>query len=105
MADPILEKLWKLRNDPFYPEVGNDGQPLRKEAFESTLNPLIDERVRPLYFDVYDWTSSELLRDLTADRDIQVFPTPRTLRGNSALMVIVSGAMETGLDSLVNLIL
>jgi len=104
-VDDVLEKLWKLRTDPFYPEVGRDGAPLRKEAFESSLNPLIDERVGPLYFDVYDWSSSALLCGLTAEGDIQVFPDSRTLRGNSALMVIVSGAMETGLDSLVNLIL
>jgi hypothetical protein len=101
----ILEQIWKLRTDPFYPEVDAKGVPIKKEAIERSLNPLADDRVLPYYFDLYDWTSSNLVRELSSQLALAVFPTARTLPRSAALMVLISGSMETGLDSFANLVL
>src|ERR1051325_2077444 len=105
MVREILEEVWKVRTGPFYPDVDASGTAIKKEAIERRLNPLIDDRVLPFYFDVYDWTSSNWIRDLSATLGLRVFPTPRTLPRAGALMVLISGSMETGLDSLANLVL
>nr|WP_316642446.1 hypothetical protein [uncultured Roseateles sp.] len=100
----IREAIWKLRADPFYPEVDRQGAPIPKPAVEKDLNPLLDERVLPLYFDVYDWSASDLVGELSVQDALARFPTPRSLPG-SGLMVLISGSRETGLDSLANLLL
>ena len=105
MSQIVLQKVWKLRTDPFYPEVDVHGVAIPKGAIERSLDPLVDERAVNLYFDIYDWTSSHLVRELSMQDVLRVFPTERTLRQNGALMVMMSGAMESGLDSLANLIL
>ena len=101
----VLQNVWRLRTDPFYPEVDEVGVPIAKKAVERSLDPLVDERVVNFYFDVYDWTASHLVRDLSMQDALRIFPTERTLRQNGGLMVIMSGAMESGLDSLANLVL
>ena len=100
----ILETIWKLRTDPFYPEIDSNGNPIPPEAVNKSLNPLVDDRVVPFYFDVYDWTASDLVRDLSKQHALCTFPTSRTLPG-SGLLMLISGSRETGLDSLANLLL
>ncbi len=104
MDAQILEQIWKLRTDPFYPAVDADGAAIKKEAIERSLNPLVDERVLPYYFDLYDWTSSQLVRELSSEAALKVFPTAKTLPQNAALMVLISGSMGTGRDSFANLV-
>ena len=100
----IREAVWKLRADPFYPDVGPDGKPMPPTAIDKTLNPLADPRVMPLYFDVYDWTKSKLACELSQEHVLVTFPTSRSLPG-SGVMFLISGARDTGMDSLANLIL
>lgn len=100
----IRETIWKLRTDPFYPDIDSSGNPIPPAALNKSLNPLVDDRVVPLYFDVYDWTASDLVRDLSKQHALGTFPTPRTLPG-TGLLVLISGSRETGLDSLANLVL
>jgi len=100
-----MDEIWKLLTDPFYPHLGQDGQALPREALERDLRPLVDKRVLPIYFDVYDWTSSALLCGLSPKDALSTFPTARTLPSDAALLVIISGARQTGSDSLANLIL
>jgi len=100
----IRETIWKLRTDPFYPEIDNNGKPIAPAAWDKSLNPLIDDRVVAFYFDVYDWTASDLVGGLSTQQALARFPTPRTLPG-TGLLVLISGSRETGLDSLANLVL
>jgi hypothetical protein len=100
----ILENVWKLRTDPFYPDKDCSGRPIAADALDKTLDPLVDERVIPYYFDVYDWTASALVGDLSPEEGLLTFPTPRTLPGEG-LLVLISGDRESGLDSLANLVL
>jgi hypothetical protein len=102
---PILDEVWKLRTDPFYPAVDAGGRSIPPEAIEQSLDPRVDERVVQYYFDVYDWTASHLIRELSRTDALRVFPTPRDLPRKSALMVLISGEMQTGQDSLANLLL
>lgn len=104
MKQQVLENIWKLRTDPFYPEVDANGQTLQKKALDRSLNPLIDKRAVSYYYDIYDWTASDLVRDLCEREVLRIFPTTRTLPRNLPLMIILSGSMGTGLDSLANLI-
>jgi hypothetical protein len=101
---PLRESLWKLRTDPFYPEVDAAGNPIPPEALNRSLNPLVDERVLKCYFDVYDWKQSPLVGELSPARVLARFPSTRTLPGNG-LMLILSGLRDSGLDSLANLVL
>jgi len=105
MDSMVREHVWNLRNDPFYPERDHHGRRIPTGAIEQSLNPTIDGGILSYYFDVYDWTTSNLIRGLSPLDAFTTFPTPRTLSGNGPLLVIISGARQTGLDSLANLIL
>jgi hypothetical protein len=105
MPSVIRENIWKLRTDPFYPDIDTTGKPIPTEALDKSLNPLVDDRVVPFYFDVYDWSASDLVRGLSEQEALSTFPTPRTLPGTSGLLVLISGDQETGLDSLANLVI
>ena len=100
----IRENVWKLRTDPFYPVIDSGGNPIAPESLERSLNPLVDARVVPFYFDVYDWSASALVRDLSTRHALDIFPTPRSLPG-TGLLVLISGSRETGVNSLANLML
>lgn len=104
MPGEILNGIWKLRTDPFYPETDVTGARLAAAALDKTLDPTIDERVIPYYFDVYDWSQSTLVGELSAQEGLRRFPEPRTLPG-VGLLVLISGDRESGLDSLANLVL
>jgi hypothetical protein len=62
--DKISEVLWRLRTDPFYPEIAGDGSRLDKDAIERTLDPRKDPRVVPMFYDVYEWSCSRFLGPL-----------------------------------------
>ncbi|WP_332877118.1 hypothetical protein [Massilia sp. S19_KUP03_FR1] len=99
----VCETVWSLRTDPFYPQIDVDGNCIRAEAVDTDLRPHVDERVLPLYFDVYDWSRSNI-GTLSEQPILAGFPTPRTL-SSKGLMVLISGPSETGRDSLANLVL
>src|SRR4051794_29118131 len=98
-------EVWNLRTFPFYPEKDATGRPIKKKALVKSLDPLTDEAVLPLYYDLYDWTASRLIGRLSAGEGLGTFPTEQILSGDTPLLVIASGAGQTGLDSLANLIL
>jgi hypothetical protein len=100
----VLERVWQLRTDPFYPEVGRDGSAIQKNAVERSLDPHVDPNVLAFYFDVYDWTSSHLVGGLSEQHALAKFPEPRMLPSDAPLTILISGARQTGLDSLANLI-
>lgn len=105
MQPNIVETVWQLRTDPFYPAVDSQGGAIDGKACQFDLNPLLDERVLPIYFDVYDWTKSALVGGISQHQTLDTFPNPRTLPRNAAMMILVSGAMATGLDSFANLVM
>jgi hypothetical protein len=105
MSQTILEKLWKLRNDPFFPAVNAKGTKLRAEAYRRSLDPLLDRGVLPLYFDIYDWEYSSLVRGISDTQGLTIFPDGRTQPADAAFMFVLSGCRESGVDSLANLIL
>jgi hypothetical protein len=105
MSEEILRQLWKLRNDPFFPTLDAAGTALRPDALKRSLNPLLDARVLPFYFDIYDWNFSTLARDISPTKGLVSFPDPRTQPSDSAFMFLLLGCRESGLDSLANLIL
>jgi hypothetical protein len=105
MTQTILEQMWKLRSDPFFPAVDAAGQKLLAEAFQRSLNPLLDVRVLPLYFDIYDWEFSGLARGISPTAGLSSFPDPAIQPADGAFMFLLSGRRESGRDSLANLIL
>lgn len=104
MKELIRKYCWNLRADPFYPEIGPDSAPLSLDAYERDLNPKLDSRVLSLFFDVYEWKDSVLIGDISPKDGLQRFPDAHTLRADAPLMVIASGAGQTGLNSLANLV-
>src|SRR4051812_47264312 len=105
MTATILNELWQLRNDPFRPKCDATGAPLKEDAIEQTLDPQIDPRVVQYYFDVYEWNESQLIQGLSRKDALTVFAAPNDLPHKSALLVLISGAGLSGLDSLANLLL
>jgi hypothetical protein len=105
MSRVILEEVWKLRTDPFYPEVDSAGAAIPPAALERSLDPTLDQRVVQLYFDIYDWSYSSLVGKISSQEVLEVFPERRTRQSDEAFMILMSGCRESGLNSLANLIL
>jgi hypothetical protein len=104
MSNEYRKASWGLASDPFYPETLADGSALDPEASETDLRPDLDPKVFRLFFDIYDWDDSPLLKKLSKENGIASFPDKRSLPSNAPLMVIISGPSHSGLDSLANLV-
>lgn len=105
MTQAILQQMWQLQSDPFFPTVDAAGEKLLVDAFERSLDPLLDPRVLPLYFDIYNWERSSLAKGISPTEGLLSFPDPATQPADGAFMFLLSGCRESGLDSLANLIL
>src|SRR6185369_7350082 len=102
---PSFPDLWNLRTNPFYPEVDSAGKAIPKRALERSLKPTVDKRVLPLYFEIYDWSSSDLVGPLSREKGLEKFPDVQTLPSDAPLLILVSGSGQSGLDSMGYLIL
>lgn len=104
MSNEYRKASWGLASDPFYPETLADGSALAPDAWESDLKPALDPKVLRLFFDIYDWNDSPLVKGLSKQSGIANFPDKRTLPSDAPLMVLISGPSHSGLDSLANLV-
>src|ERR1051326_4587296 len=99
--DVVYKKLG-LRTQPFFPRCDAAGNPIAPAALRSALDPHIDAAALKIYYDVYDWSDSTFIRDLSPDTALKKFPDVGSLPAKP--LILVSGGQSSGRDSLVNLI-
>lgn len=100
----ILQAL-ALRTHPFFPKIGPDGAAIADGLVAGALDPRSDPRLLHYYFDLYDWSGSNILGGISREKILMRFPGAPDLRAGEPLLVILSGTSLTGRLSLANLIL
>jgi hypothetical protein len=93
----------KLRTHPFRPKADAAGQPFDDpDLLLKPLDPRLDPRLAEFYFDHYDWQGS--IRQIRSGTFTN-FPTQKEMVNRGPMMILITGADNTGRESLRNLIL
>ena len=102
---PAELSIWKLRTHPFRRPLDPEGNPLPETSLFSSLNPLEDQRLLRLYFNLYNWEKSELVSGISGNGVFDQFPDKTILNEAQGVLILISGEDAAGRESLQNLIL
>jgi hypothetical protein len=92
----------QLKSHPFLPEITVNGQQVRFDYLRGPLSPRQDGMPTNFYFDFYDWRDEDQVGKIGQNGRIKQFPDRLY---ESGMIIIISGASQTGRSSLENLLL
>ena len=106
MEEETILKKFHLKNNPFSPVKGPDGDDIDSNVLIKTLCPHDDPRVKYYFFDMYDWDKCDCISKLSKQSAFLEFPEiDFGAEHELCYMIILSGDAYCGKKSLKNLIL
>src|SRR5882757_6628325 len=100
MPNPPYAEL-QLRTNPFSPEWISNGKPIKFDYLK-TLSPQQDATYLNYYFDHYTWKDEDQIFRIGPNGRIKEF---RAELSQPGMVIVISGASQTGRSSLENLLM